>query len=261
MSATVSPTPGDAEPPPAPRRTDAPPYHGGGWTAIVREFAIIVAGVLCALAAQAWWDAHQESGRERDYLRQLLADTRANQRRLDAAIRTDSLVMESSARAMQVLTSTTLAPRGDSLTAWVLGAMGSNDFRPLDGNVRALLGTGDLRLIRSDSLRAMIAAYASSLAAEDVRQVQLRQALIDQAAPVAAAFPFMRRVFLDGTRLQAADVARLRADGRAVDVMFSLQASAANRLAGLRGLREQTLRVRRALQRETGSAAPDSLAD
>ncbi len=61
-----------------------------GWRTALREFAIIVAGVLCALAAQSWWQAGEERRREQDYLRQLLADTRENERRPDAAIAVDS---------------------------------------------------------------------------------------------------------------------------------------------------------------------------
>jgi hypothetical protein len=62
----------------------------GGWMGALREFSIIVAGVLCALGAPAWWDGYQERGRERDYLRQLLADTRENEARLAAAMASDS---------------------------------------------------------------------------------------------------------------------------------------------------------------------------
>lgn len=60
-------------------------HEQGGWSG---EFGIIVAGVLCALAAQAWWDGHQERGR--DYLRQVLAGTRENEDRLDLTPRDET---------------------------------------------------------------------------------------------------------------------------------------------------------------------------
>lgn len=63
----------------------------GSWRAAFREFVVIVAGVLAALAAQAWWTSHEDRARERDYLAQLLADTRENERRLETAIHEDEI--------------------------------------------------------------------------------------------------------------------------------------------------------------------------
>ncbi|HEX8830342.1 MAG TPA: hypothetical protein VF705_04210, partial [Longimicrobium sp.] len=78
------PHPAPADSPQAPARATRFPaiIAGGGWRGALREFGIIVAGVLCALGAQAWWEQHEERGREGDYLRQILADTRENERRL-----------------------------------------------------------------------------------------------------------------------------------------------------------------------------------
>lgn len=46
------------------------------WRSVFRDVAIIVAGVLCALAGQAWWANRQDHAREQDDVRQLLSDTR-----------------------------------------------------------------------------------------------------------------------------------------------------------------------------------------
>ena len=60
------------------------------WRRWLREFAVIAAGALAALAAQAWWQQSQDRDRERDYLRRLLADTRENALRIDQLIVDDS---------------------------------------------------------------------------------------------------------------------------------------------------------------------------
>ncbi|HSU17420.1 hypothetical protein [Longimicrobium sp.] len=251
-SPTDAVAPGDADVPPPQRasRVHVLAEHRG-WRAALREFAVIVAGVMCALVAQAWWQGREDRGRERDYLRQLLADTRENERRLDDAIRTDSIAAVVTGRAVDALT----GPAGrlaapDSMVAWVTGAGAASSYQPLDGNYRALVGTGDLRLVRNDSLRALLASYASSLESEGARQGQLRETITAQAGPMTLAFPFMRRVFLHDVSAAGVDVARLRADPRAVEVLFSLQAAASNRLSGLHGLRDQTRRLRRALEAE-----------
>jgi hypothetical protein len=256
MSTTAEPRDDTTGLAPAPR-DHAPAraeWHGGGVRAAVREFAVIVASVLCALAAQAWWQGREDRGREHDYLRQLLADTRSNGRRLEEAIRVDSTAALSTARAIDALTSPTSATPADSLVRWVVAAGAGSDYQPLEGNYRALIGTGDLRLVRNDSLRSQLAAYAAALESEGRRQEQLRQAVTAQAAPLARAMPFMRRVFLGHVSAAGVDVARLRADPDAAVVLFSLQAANANKLSGLRRLRGWTGAVLRALEAEPGVA-------
>ncbi|HKP77271.1 MAG TPA: hypothetical protein VJT67_17195 [Longimicrobiaceae bacterium] len=247
-----TPAAAPADPPPA-RHASVGLVHGG-WRGTLREFAIVVLGVLCALAAQAWWDHHEERGRERDYLRQLLADTRENERRLDEAIGTDSIAGRFNARAIDALTSTTPPPAADSVVEWIVRAGASSDLQPLAGNYRALIGTGDLRLVRTDSLRALLASYAASLENESERQRQFRQVVSSQATAIARALPFMRRVFLGDVRADGVDVRHLRDDPEPASLLFSLQAANANRVTGLRSLRVETRRVRHALEAEIGAS-------
>jgi hypothetical protein len=254
MSPTVSADPRSVDPDPdadAPLSASRVDLGGGhrGWRAALREFAVIVASVLAALAAQAWWQTREERGREHDSLRQLLTDTRENENRLDEAIRGDSVAAGAIGRALDALTSAGPVS-ADSLVQWVKGAGWSSNFQPLDGNYRALVGTGDLRLVRNDSLRALLASYASSLESETARQGQLRAAVMAQAGPLIRAFPFMRRAFLGDVSAAGVDLAALRADPGAGEVLFTLQAAAANRLSGLEQLRNQTRHLRRALEAE-----------
>jgi hypothetical protein len=246
---------GPGEVPPARGRIRLPVVAAGGgaggaWKKAVREFAVIVAGVMAAQGAQAWWDARQDRDREHDYLRQLLADTRTNESRLADAIRADSVTGLANSRAIDALTSTQAPPPADSVVRWVKRTGSMSYFMPLSGTFRALLGTGDLRLVRNDSLRARIAAYATLLENEDARQGDLRANMIHNAAPFARAFPFIRRVFLHDDAKPMADVQRLRADPDAAAVLFSMQAGNANRLAGLRMMRDATVEMRRALEAE-----------
>lgn len=240
-------------PPPQPVRIVRGPVLAG-WRTALREFATIVAGVLCALAAQAWWQGHEERGRERDYLRQLLSDTRENERRLDDAVATDSAAAHFAARAMDALTGSAPPPPADSLVAWVGRSGRASNFQPLAGNYQALLGTGDLRLVRSDSLRARLAAYAAAVESEGERQAQFRGIVTSGAGPMARALPFMRRAFLGDVSAAGVDVARLRADPDAAAVLFTMQAASANKLAGLRQLRDETRGLRRALEAAPGVA-------
>ncbi|HEX8673828.1 MAG TPA: hypothetical protein VF710_18165 [Longimicrobium sp.] len=224
--------------------------EAGGWTGALREFAIIVAGVLCALGAQAWWDGHQERGRERDYLRQLLADTRENEARLNAAIANDSASGKAASRLVDALTRTDAPPSAETFLEWMMGASSASDFRAVAGNYRAILGTGELRLVRNDTLRALLAAYSSSLDTEADRQRLFRETITELAMPMARSLPFMRRALVGDIRPQDVDVAAMRRNPDAAAVLFSVHAAYNNRVSGMRTLRNDTRRLRSALEAE-----------
>ncbi len=224
--------------------------EGGGWMGALREFAIIVAGVLCALGAQAWWDGHQERGREHDYLRQLQADTRENEARLDSSIASDSASGRAASRLIDALTRADAPPSADTVVAWISRAAQASDFRPVAGNYRAILGTGELRLVRNDTLRALLAAYSSSLDTEADRQRLFRETMTGLAVPMARGLPFMRRALLGDIRMEEVDVPRMRRDPEAAAVLFGVHAAFMNRVSGMKTLRNDTRRLRTALEAE-----------
>lgn len=123
------------------------------------EIAYIVIGVLIALAMNSWWQKRSDRERERHYLLQLLEDNKANEYVFTAALRRDSLYRTRALRISQVLRSRTPLPPTDSLVSW--HAWGGTDFFPQTGALDALLRTGDLRLLQSDSVRIAVTAMAA----------------------------------------------------------------------------------------------------
>nr|ASV46727.1 hypothetical protein [uncultured bacterium] len=108
---------------------------------------------------------------------------------------------------------------------------------------------GDLRLIRNDSLRALLVSYAATLEHEQVMLGMFLEQSAGQPDRLARPMPFLRRMFFGGSELRPGDVdfERLRRDPDAESVFFALQVSNANRVMHLRRLREETRRLRRAL--------------
>lgn len=229
------------------------------WRSGLREFAIIVAGVLAALAAQALWEGRQEQKRERDYLRQLLADTRENLRRIDAAIQVDSSAGAVTRRVSDALYGPGTMPRPESLITWfATGTFSSSNLEALAGTYGALQTTGDLRLIRTDSLRAAIVAYSAKLASEtDMMRFFLEQSSGD-ADRIGRALPFMTRLFsqeLDtlireavasGFRFES-----LREDPNLRGIVFTALVSSTNRTTHLRSLASSTRELLQMLSAES----------
>jgi hypothetical protein len=254
MATTIpghAPAPAPATPPP-PRRRFL--IGRGGWRTTLGEFAIIVAGVLAALGAQAWWEARGDAAREADYLRQIAADVAENEARLGAAIATDSAAHDAVDRLVRAFYGAGGAgplPPPDTVVGWLLAAGAVADFQPVTGALEALLSTGDLRLVRSDALRAGLVAYGTLLDGEVRRSAESRATWFAAIGPLVAAFPFMRGLFLGDVATDAAELERIRAAPDAAAVLVTVQALGLNRLNALRRARAETARLRELLEAAT----------
>ena len=225
------------------------------WRHWFREVAVIAAGALAALAAQAWWQDRQDREREADYVRQLLTDTRENERRLTKEIADDSTAGVAAKRTAAFMFGTGPIPPSDTIVHWLFynGAFSSSEFQPINGTYAALLTTGDLRLIRDELLRGELVAYAARLDAERENMRFYTQQAFGDAPRVVRAFPFVRGYLAGNTDQVLAEarrfpMARLRSDPDAAGVMFAVQVANTNRLGHLRSLLDATRSLRRGLE-------------
>jgi hypothetical protein len=220
------------------------------WRVALREFVTVVVGVLVALAAQAWWEGREERQRESAYLHQLYEEALVNETRLTRLIAQDSAALQGASAALAALDGGDALPPVDSVAGWIGRAGVSGNFNMLDGTYRALIGTGDLRLIRNDSLRALIIGYSAALEAEAERQSQIRGAIVDMVPTFARAVPWIRTIFTDAPDVSRIDVARMRRDTDVAVVLFTIQAATVNRINGMVAIFDHTRRVLAALRAE-----------
>jgi hypothetical protein len=123
---------------------------------------LIVAGVLIALALDSWREGRQDRQQEVAYLEQLLFDLHETRERLAASIEGDSATLATVSRVVERAIAGPLPPL-DSLEL----PTGFSQFRPLTGTQAALVQSGDLRLLRSDSIRFELIAYAALIDATE----------------------------------------------------------------------------------------------
>ena len=139
-----------------------PPDARRAWNRKLRWFAgqilVVVTGILVALALDAWWDARQDAARERAYLRQLDADLAQTDVIIDSYDRFLRPV-DSTAALLVRAYRTPAPPPEDSLYTWLLVGSRFGVPRPVVGTAEALVTTGDLALVRNDSLRIEIVSY------------------------------------------------------------------------------------------------------
>jgi hypothetical protein len=130
--------------------------HAVSWKRVIGELVLIVSGVLIALTVDSWWQAREERARERAYLAQMLSDAKETRSRLRVSIAGDSIMLLEAERVMTQAFSNRTPPR-DSLNLH----SGYQQFRPLTGTYSALVQNGDLRLVRSDSIRFRVIDYVA----------------------------------------------------------------------------------------------------
>ena len=151
------------DPQPAPR----PPV--GNWSEKLRwfaaEFLVVVTGVLVALAFNAWWGAREEADREEAYLRQIHAEIRRTEAELGEEIRASRDFFANASRLHGLFF--THVPPSDSIRPyWIIGHA---DPEPVLGTLRAIVSTGDLQLVRDDSVRAALVWLGDRAAYYDAR--------------------------------------------------------------------------------------------
>lgn len=116
------------------------------------ELVVVTAGVLLALAGQAWWSAREERGRELDYLQRLLEDTRRNEREVQRLIAVDSVRREVSVAMLRILRDGAPMPSQDSLARLISMTSASNAVLATTA-LDALVSSGELRLLRNRTVR------------------------------------------------------------------------------------------------------------
>lgn len=226
------------------------------WRSAVREFAVIVAGVLTALAAQAWWETRQERTREEAYLAQLVVDAQETEQRLEIALAEEQLA-EISTRSMADALRTGGSLLEDSIRAWLTPPrwiFWYSDPRPVLGTVVSLLETGDLRLMRTDAVRQATSAYANEIQGEQIefsRWVEQDIAALStfeaHGSRLVADFPFTRSREDTGAR-GALFLSALRGSPELRSVLLTVETARRNRMFYLQRMREATVKFRESIQ-------------
>lgn len=226
--------------------------HGSSmvWKRALGELVLIVGGVLIALALDSWREGRHETQQEVAYLEQLLLDLRETEERLQLSIAGDTEYLD------EVNWLLDRAFRGPPPPADSLGVpTGYSEFRPLTGTQVALVEGGDLRLLRSDSIRFELIAYSALI---DATETVLRHTetliwnstdrlIYSQARHSQFAAAFGSTKTGGG---QAIDVAAALNDPDLVAALQAHVAASRNRIASLRLLEEPLSNLIRLVEAE-----------
>lgn len=125
------------------------------------EFAVVMVGVLAALAVQSLYQGRSDRAKETAYLNQLRSelDVAVNQLQRALVIQRES---ERAAVELQRAILMRARPSEDSLATWAIDLNYYSDPSASIGTARALLTTGDILLLRDARIRGAVVDIVES---------------------------------------------------------------------------------------------------
>ena len=171
------------EPPtPAPSSTGpltptASPPRRWNWRPTLRwfgaEIVIVVAGVLIALALNAWWGDRQQAREERRLLTALLAEAEANDARLARIVAFHSALKQTATTLLAVSADPASVVSADSADQLLTDVSWWSSYTTLESAVLdAAVQDGQLDLVQTDSLRRLLGTWHTELASVRVQGEQ-----------------------------------------------------------------------------------------
>ena len=145
------------------------------WFGVLLEIAIVVLGVAIGFQVTSWGQARADRRAEHIYLRQLAADLSATEMTI-ASVDRQLAPSEAAARQLYDQFRSGNPLPTDSILVLISRSTVLLDLNPILGTTEALVATGDLALIRNDSLRAAIPYYL-----EQQRSLKEMRAAVSQS--------------------------------------------------------------------------------
>jgi hypothetical protein len=137
------------------------------WPEYLLEGMVIVASILLAIWLENWNENQKDRSKEQKILQELRIEYQSNLAQLDQKITMRNQIMEASHRILYYIDSPFLAHR-DSLMLFMVSILRDPTFDPVQND---LVSSGNLRLLRNDSLRLMLSNWTTEV--YQVQEVEL----------------------------------------------------------------------------------------
>lgn len=128
------------------------------WFAVLLELVVVILGVVIGFQVTAWAGRQADLSTERSYLNQIVADLTMTEAIMENLNSQNAPSESSAARLFDSFRKTSHLPN-DSILVLISQTVAISNVNPVLGTIEALINTGDLNLIRNDSLRMAIPSY------------------------------------------------------------------------------------------------------
>ena len=130
----------------------------------VGEILLVVIGILIALWVNDWNEGKKEQVKRKALLTALSVEFNANLQQLDSVMFYNNRVIDASRKIMGLEPGQAQIPSTDTLMNWVQNTSWLWTFNPQNGALKSRISSGDVHLIRSDSLISLLFSWQDVVA-------------------------------------------------------------------------------------------------
>ena len=176
------------------------------WKSITVEAIAIVASILLAFSIDAWWDLRREGLEEKEAIAQLTTDFNANAAQLERIRGIHEAALEASYEILARGRAGKPPQNSAAAADLVFKSLRSWTYDPVLGGINSLIQSGNLGLLRNDSLRVAVAAWPDIVNDLSDDEWTENRILFEQTAPYLIEKGAMTDVLLSGGKLSRLDV-------------------------------------------------------
>jgi len=118
----------------------------------IGEIVLVVIGILIALQINDWNENRKDFTKKEMLLKALKKEFTSNLSQLDTVLYYDNIVLKGTKKLMQLDSENPIEMTSDSMPRWLQNSSYRWTFDPINGALRSGISSGEIHLIKSDSL-------------------------------------------------------------------------------------------------------------
>ena len=142
------------------------------WKQATGEATILLAGVLLALAAQAWWENRVERNTAREYISYLRVEVQSNIDNLGTLVQQYDTKMQQISELVTLLRSDNPGEADARLRELFNSIVFFSGYRPATAALENILGAGGLQLLDDTELQLAVSRYAQAIDNHNMLQAE-----------------------------------------------------------------------------------------
>ena len=138
----------------------------------IGEIILVVIGILIAISINNWNGNRKDIAKKEMQLKALQIEFTSNLTQLNKVLYYDNLVINTTKKVLQVNPENSIKISIDSLRYWLQSSSTRWTFNPINGALRSAISSGEIHLIKSDSLVDLLFGWQDVVA--DAREEEQR---------------------------------------------------------------------------------------
>jgi hypothetical protein len=148
----------------------------------IGEIVLVVIGILIALQINNWKEVRKNFTKKEQLLKSMKIEFASNLSQLDTVLHYDSIVLKNTKRLMQLDSENPIEMASDSMPNWLQNSSYRWTFNPINGALRSGISSGEIHLIKNDSLVNLLFGWEDFVTDAKEGEVRTIDALVASRA-------------------------------------------------------------------------------